>query len=171
MNATRARVLVIALDDHRLAQMVNDLGRVARAGGDALLIRRDRSGWPDLPRGVQVFDTSQRYASTLPIAPLAANPRWVAARLAHRSGPTRMAPWWPRLARTRAMRSVLPQMDWAVVRRHYLDAIDPESLTQIIPTTAAAWPIAWHLARLSPQADLRSGLDREALSGSAADAE
>jgi len=25
--------------------------------------------------------------------------------------------------------------------------------------------VAWHVARLSPNADLRSGLDREALSG------
>ncbi len=130
-----------------------------------MLIRRDKQGWPDLPRGVRVFDTAARYPSTLPIAPLAADPRSVAAKLVRRQSPLRTAPWWPGLRGTKAVEAVLPQLDWAVVRRHYLRAIDPGTLTQIIPTTAAAWPVVWHLARLSPNADLRSGLDREALSG------
>jgi hypothetical protein len=165
MTVTAPRVLVIALEDHRRSQMVNDLGRVVRAGGAALLIRRDSDGWPDLPRGVRVFDTAARYLSTMPIAPLAADPRWAAARLLGRRRSVRTAPWWPGLRRTRAVQAALPQLDWAVVRRHYLAAIDPGTLTQIIPTTTAAWPVAWHVARLSPNADLRSGLDREALSG------
>jgi hypothetical protein len=94
---------------------------------------------------------------------LAADPRWLVQRLAGRRTQPRTAPWWPLVTALAGRRTGLPLLEWRLVRRRVLPTLQVERLTQIIPTTTAAWPIAWHLARLNPDAELRTGLNRDVL--------
>ncbi|EWT07567.1 hypothetical protein N864_06390 [Intrasporangium chromatireducens Q5-1] len=135
----------------RRSTIENALGRVVELGGEALLITADGSGRAARP-GVRHLDLLRREMHWGPNRLIAASPKRLAARLVGKKVGGRSLAW----------RRWVASKPYKVVRFHILSRVlaplngelRPSEVTHIVIAGVESWPIAWHITRFNPEAQI-----------------
>ncbi len=182
----RLRVLVIGWPIEQRVALLNQLGYVYRAGGEAFLIVDDRLRWEPINKSIKVIEVPQRNAVTPIDRVIAKTPRQVAtaALLLYRarrspSLVTRMLlgffaiiglrrrsrsrpPWW---ARYRASAFYADTRGWAqaVGLEAEVARLPDNFLDYVLLRDVSAWPVAWTLAQRNPLAQIAASVPKPEL--------
>jgi hypothetical protein len=150
---TAPRVLALALEERRRAEVVNYAGRASRAGIPTVLVTVE-------PMQVRTSVT----LTTLTL--LRREQRRPVSRVALsrpvrllRKGMRRDEAWSRRTSRD-WYDGLRPFFWWRALRRERLDL---GSFTHVVISGKGCWAIAWHVARANPDVVVDSAIDVEAL--------
>jgi hypothetical protein len=144
------RVVGVCVSPRRRVPVLRSLRRVARAGGEALLLTADDCHGPGLEEAVRIDLTSREVRLGIHRL-LRQPPIRLATRVrpgaGSRSGPSLAWRWWSTSKPYRALR---PWLLWRATR-HELDRLRPQEIDHALIVGIESWPIVWHLARLNPK--------------------
>lgn len=182
----RFRVLAVAVSDTKRVEILNDLNRVVRAGGEALLVVSDRELWEPIGPKITVIDLSRasereglnRIAGMSPgrVAALglgmaaigsrsmsrAAIGLGVATAAAIKRPGSRRPPWWGAWKRTGLYRDTRGWSTWLALK-HRLREIDLDTLDYVIYREVDAWSVVWNLSQRKPELAVGFSVNRDRL--------
>ncbi len=181
----RRRVMAIGWDPTKRVALLNPLGVVVRAGGEAVLMVSGRGEWEPVHHRIKVIDLHEQERRSGPnrlvglpparLAALAAAGLLLGGRGVVRSltGLTvvaaviwlpgnRRAPWLDHWMNTGIYADLRGWTLWRAARRH-LATVEPMALDEVVIRNMNCQPVAWQLLRLNPAIRVSSNIDRAAL--------